>query len=63
MFPQADRQKLELCPTGSAGCYAFAHSGGAQVAIRAEARHPGTFAAIYAYEPVYMSSGGGISDE
>ncbi|KAL3146229.1 hypothetical protein ABBQ32_002929 [Trebouxia sp. C0010 RCD-2024] len=45
------------------GCYAFAHSGGAQVAIRAEAQNPGTFAAIYAYEPVYLPSGGGSSFE
>ncbi|KAL3157243.1 hypothetical protein ABBQ38_001479 [Trebouxia sp. C0009 RCD-2024] len=45
------------------GCYAFGHSGGAQVAIRREAQHPGTFAAIYAYEPVYLPSGGGSSIE
>lgn len=42
-----------------AGCFAFAHSGGAAVAIRAEAQQAGTFAAIYAYEPVYMPSSGG----
>ncbi|DBB06158.1 hypothetical protein WJX82_007631 [Trebouxia sp. C0006] len=34
------------------GCLAFTHSGGAQVAVRAEALRPGTFAAIYAFEPV-----------
>lgn len=59
----ADSPKLELCATDSAGCYAFGHSGGAQVAIRREAQHPGTFAAIYAYEPVYLPSGGGSSIE
>ena len=43
------------------GCCAFAHSGGAQVAIRAEAQQPGTFAAIYAYEPVYLPLQAGTS--
>ena len=35
-----------------AGCFAFAHSGGAQAAMRVEAERPGTFAAVYAFEPV-----------
>jgi len=37
---------------GHAGCLAFTHSGGAQVAVKAEAQQPGTFASIYAFEPV-----------
>jgi pimeloyl-ACP methyl ester carboxylesterase len=32
--------------------HVFGHSGGAAVALLAEARHPGTFASLYVYEPV-----------
>lgn len=38
------------------GCYCFGHSGGGQVALAAEAQHPGTFAATYAYEPVLSNA-------
>jgi len=38
--------------SGAAGCAVFAHSGGAQIAIMAEAHKPGTFAVVYAFEPV-----------
>ena len=34
------------------GCFCFGHSGGGQVALAVEAQQPGTFAAVYAYEPV-----------
>lgn len=50
-----DRCCEKLCASQAAlctGCYAFAHSGGGQLALAAEAKCPGTFAAIYAFEPV-----------
>ena len=39
----------------NAGCFVFAHSGGASAAIACEAEHPGCFAAIYAFEPGLVS--------
>lgn len=36
--------------------YCFAHSGGAATALQAEAQRPGTFAAVFAYEPVEAPS-------
>jgi pimeloyl-ACP methyl ester carboxylesterase len=38
--------------TGGAPLYAFGHSMGAAVALLVEARRPGTFRAIYGYEPI-----------
>ena len=40
-----------LDPALAPGCYCFGHSLGGALALLAEAAHPGTFAAIYAYEP------------
>ena len=39
----------------NAGCFVFAHSGGASAAIACEAEHPGCFSAIYAFEPGLVS--------
>ncbi|KAK9832718.1 hypothetical protein WJX81_003392 [Elliptochloris bilobata] len=42
-----------------AGCLAFGHSSGGLAATIAEARRPGTFAALYLYEAVIFRSGSG----
>ena len=42
-------------PEGERGeTHAVGHSLGAHAALRAEARHPGTFASIYAFEPIFV---------
>ena len=35
-------------------CVAVGHSLGAHAALRAEAKHPGTFTSIYAFEPIFV---------
>ena len=42
---------------GCAGCYVFGHSAGGLAAVLAEQRQPGTFKAMYLYEPVCFSQG------
>lgn len=34
------------------GCFGFGHSWGGSIALTMEVRQPGTFAALYVYEPV-----------
>ncbi len=46
--------KIRVCP---AGCYVFGHSAGGLAAVLAEQRQPGTFGALYLYEPVTLSQG------
>ena len=48
---------LGLIPPYCTGCLAFGHSGGGLAAAIAEARRPGTFAALYLYEPVIFRDG------
>ena len=42
---------------GHAGCHIFGHSAGGLAAVLAEERQPGTFQAMYLYEPVVFSQG------
>lgn len=53
--PALPGSKSACC--GNAGCLAFGHSGGGLAAALAEARCPGTFAAMYLYEPVLLKGG------
>jgi hypothetical protein len=47
-----EQQQPNHRPDNPIRLYCFAHSGGAATALEAEAQRPGTFAAIFAYEPV-----------
>ena len=53
----ASQTPLTLNPPFRTGCLAFGHSGGGLAAAIAEARRPGTFAALYLYEPVIFRDG------
>ena len=51
---------LHLTAGLAAGCCVFGHSAGGLAATLAEQRQPGTFSAMYLYEPVTFSQGGQI---
>lgn len=48
---------LSMWRCSVAGCYVFGHSAGGLAAVLAEQRQPGTFRAMYLYEPVAFSQG------
>ncbi|KAG1657162.1 hypothetical protein FOA52_012277 [Chlamydomonas sp. UWO 241] len=47
---------VKIQAMGLEGCYVFGHSLGGAIALLLEARRPGTFAAVYAYEPVLATT-------
>ncbi|KAF5831823.1 Alpha/Beta hydrolase protein [Dunaliella salina] len=54
----AEQVYQSIIALGLQGCFVFGHSMGGCLATLIEAAHPGTFAAIYAYEPpLYTPSG------
>lgn len=46
-----------------AECYVFGHSGGGLAAVIAEQQRPGTFKAMYLYEPVVFGPDEVAADE